>query len=96
MKSIKRLKSMAMIYIQPVPANPLKTLYRPSGKFEKATHKIEIKEKNKMKVDPKMIEMADIYHLSFMTRVKYIYLPALFPNMYKNRLNKGNKVEESM
>ncbi len=42
-----------------------------------------------MKVDPKMIQMADIYHLSFMTRVKYIYLPAMFPNLYKNRL--GNK-----
>ena len=52
------------------------------------------KEKKKMKVDPKMIEMADIYHLSFMTRIKYIYLPALFPNMYKKRLNKGSKVEE--
>lgn len=43
-----------------------------------------------MKVDPKMIEMADIYHLSFMTRVKYIYLPAMLPNLYKNRL--GDKV----
>ena len=39
-----------------------------------------------MKVDQKMIEMADIYHLSFMTRVKYIYLPAMFPNLYKKRL----------
>ena len=46
-----------------------------------------------MKVDPKLIEMADIYHLSFMTRVKYIYLPAMFPNLYKNRL--GDKGAQS-
>lgn len=47
-----------------------------------------------MKVDPKMIEMADIYHLSFITRVKYIYLPAMFPGMYKKRLADKNKKHE--
>ena len=34
MNLIKRLKSMAMIYILPAPAKPLVILHRPSGKFE--------------------------------------------------------------
>jgi hypothetical protein len=34
MNLIKRLKSMAMIYILPVTVNPLVILRRPSGRFE--------------------------------------------------------------
>lgn len=51
--------------------------------------------KNK-KVDKKMLEMAQIYHLSLAKKIKYIYFPAFFPNLYQRRLkdvNKGAKIK---
>ena len=39
MNLIKRLKSMAMIYILPAPAKPLVILHRPSGKSANKTVK---------------------------------------------------------
>lgn len=32
-------------------------------------------------IDPKLLEMADVYHLPWSVRFRYLYLPAKFPRL---------------